>query len=63
MLASRLPSVLLEGHMTRSRFGILAGIAGAALATWWFRNRQMSSMGSTTGHEKGEVIFTNTPIA
>jgi hypothetical protein len=49
--------------MTRSRFGILAGIAGAALATWWFRHRQMGSMGSTTAHEKGEVIFTNTPMA
>jgi hypothetical protein len=52
----------MEGHMMRSKFGFLAGIAGAALATWWFRNRQISSMGSTIGHEKGEVIFRNTPL-
>ena len=49
--------------MTRSRFGLLAGIAGAALATWWYRSRQMSSMPSAADHDKGEVIFSNTPLA
>jgi hypothetical protein len=43
--------------MTRSRYGLLAGIAGAALAAWYWRSRQ----GHEAGHDKGEVIFRNTP--
>jgi hypothetical protein len=48
--------------MTRSRFGLLAGIAGAAFATWWWRRRDAMISGmSHAGHERGEVIFRNTP--
>lgn len=46
--------------MTRSRYGMIAGIAGAALAAWWWRRR------GTTGHlgdfERGEVIYRNSPV-
>jgi hypothetical protein len=45
--------------MNRSRFGILAGIAGAAFATWWWRARAGSPAAPT--HERGEVIFRNAP--
>ena len=44
--------------MTRSRYGWLAGIAGAALATWYWRRRH--NHGES---EKGDVIYNNTPIA
>ena len=51
--------------MTRSRFGMLAGIAGAAFATWWMRKRRssgrMAEYGTMT--EQGEVIYRNTPVA
>ena len=47
--------------MNRNRFGILAGIAGAAFATWWFRQRR--SQMSTPSPDRGEVIFSNTPNA
>ena len=39
--------------------GILAGLAGAAVA-WWFRYRQ-SGMPSRAD-DRGEVIFSNTPL-
>jgi hypothetical protein len=41
--------------------GILAGIAGAAVA-WWFRYRQSAMPLGSRGDERGEVIFSNTPI-
>ena len=48
--------------MNRNRFGILAGIAGAAFATWWLRHRRaQTSMGSAS--DRGEVIFSNAPQA
>jgi len=48
--------------MTRSRYGLLAGIAGAAFATWWWRGHKGARRLSTNGtHERGEVIFSNTP--
>jgi hypothetical protein len=45
--------------MTRSRYGLLAGIAGAALAAWYWRGRR-----GAAGHaaDEGEVIFRNTPV-
>jgi hypothetical protein len=46
--------------MNRNRFGILAGIAGAAFATWWFRRR--NQMSATSASERGEVIFSNSPL-
>lgn len=45
--------------MTRSRYGLLAGIAGAALAAWYWRGRQARRAASG----KGEVIFSNRPVA
>jgi hypothetical protein len=47
--------------MTRSSMGMLFGIAGAALATWWWTRRdymvrQMSQA------DRGEVIFRNSPV-
>ena len=50
--------------MTRTRYGILAGIAGALAAAWWWRNR-MDSIArgmSEAGHEHGETIFSNSPV-
>jgi hypothetical protein len=46
--------------MTRSRYGLIAGIAGAAFAAWWWRRRGAGQM--TDGRERGEVIFHNHPI-
>ena len=52
-------------RMTRSRYGMLAGIAGAAFAAWWWRRRGGSDYVargmSEAGHNRGETIFTNTP--
>ena len=44
--------------MTRSRYGMLAGIASAAFAAYWWRKRR-----SAFGHNatNGEVIFSNSP--
>lgn len=47
--------------MTR-RYGLLAGIAGAALAAWWWRSRHGAGHGRGRGHERGEVIYRNTPV-
>jgi hypothetical protein len=46
--------------MTRSRYGTIAGIAGAAFAAWWWRRRNAGQV--TAGSPKGEVIFRNTPV-
>jgi hypothetical protein len=46
--------------MTRSRYGMLAGIAGAAIAAWWWRGRNASRR-TDTGRSRGEVIFRSTP--
>jgi hypothetical protein len=46
--------------MTRSRYGMIAGIAGAAIAAWWWRRR--GTHAGPVGRQKSEVIFRNTPI-
>ena len=46
--------------MTKTRYGILAGVAGAAFATWWFRFRNAHG-DLAAAHERGETIFRNTP--
>jgi hypothetical protein len=46
--------------MTKTRYGMLAGIAGAAFAGWWWRNRRSSAH---INNERGEVIFSNSPRA
>jgi hypothetical protein len=50
--------------MTRTRYGILAGIAGALAAAWWWRHRTetVASGMSEAGHERGETIFSNSPV-
>ena len=47
--------------MTRSHYGWIAGIAGAALAAWYWRGRQARR--SADASDKGEVIFSNSPVA
>jgi hypothetical protein len=48
-----------EDAMRKSRYGMLAGLAGAAFAWWYRRHRRSSHGGSNTGHT--EVIYSNTP--
>ena len=49
--------------MTRSRYGMLAGIAGAAFAAWWFRRRgTVAEQMATASSDRGETIFTNSPV-
>ncbi len=48
--------------MTRSRYGMLAGIAGAAFAPWWWNRRVRVARGMSEATH-GETIFTNSPIA
>ena len=51
--------------MTRSRYGMLAGIAGAAFAAWWWRRRGdwVARGMSDTSADRGETIFSNSPVA
>ena len=46
--------------MTKSRYGMLAGIAGAAFAAWWWRGRNAARQ-LDTSVSRGETIFRNTP--
>ena len=46
--------------MTKGRYGLLAGIAGAALAAWYWRGWHRS--GETQVADRGETIFSNTPV-
>jgi hypothetical protein len=47
--------------MTRARYGLLAGIAGAAFAAWYWRGHRRS-VAAAGVRDKGEVIFHNTPL-
>jgi hypothetical protein len=47
--------------MNRRKMGIFAGIAAAALTTWWYRHRRHGS--SMTQPEEVEVIYSNRPLA
>jgi hypothetical protein len=40
---------------------MLAGIAGAAFAAWWWRGRTAARQALDATRERGEVIFRNTP--
>jgi hypothetical protein len=53
----------LEGPMTRSRYGLLAGFAGAALAAWWWRRSDLIARRMSEATDRGETIFSNTPLA
>jgi hypothetical protein len=45
--------------MTKTQYGVLAGVAGAAFATWWYTFR--TPVAATPAHDRGETIFRNTP--
>jgi hypothetical protein len=49
--------------MTRTRYGMLAGIAGAAFAAWWMRRQRAHAMPFSHEDRHGEVIFSNAPVA
>jgi hypothetical protein len=53
-----------EDFMTRTQYGWIASVAGAAMAAaWWWRRRDAVSEGmSEAGHERGETIFSNSPV-
>jgi len=48
--------------MTKSRYGLIAGIAGAAFAWWWRSRRTSRHDYLTSARPKGEVIYRNTPV-
>jgi hypothetical protein len=50
-----------EKQMTR-KYGLLAGIAGAAFAAWWWRRRDYVARGMSDSG-RGETIFSNAPFA
>ncbi len=45
--------------MSKRTYGILAGIIGTAMGTWWWRRRTRSE--ARPSHERGTTIFDNTP--
>ena len=47
----------------QQRYGLLAGIAGAALCTWWFRRRGTVAQQMAAGSPQGETIYSNAPTA
>ena len=47
--------------MTRSRYGMLAGIAGAAFAAWWWNRRDRMVRGMSEAG-RGETIYSNSPM-
>ena len=46
--------------MTRSQYGLLAGLAGAALAAWWW-NRRETNGDNGPRDTYGETIYRNAP--
>lgn len=50
--------------MTKHQYGWIATVAGAAMAAaWWWRRRDVVAEGmSQAGHERGEQIFSNSPL-
>jgi hypothetical protein len=49
--------------MTRTQYGWFATITGAAMAAaWWWRQRETGAGSmAQAGHERGEVVFSNSP--
>ena len=49
--------------MTRTQYGWIASLTGAAMAAaWWWRRRDVVAAGmSDAGHHRGETIFSNSP--
>jgi hypothetical protein len=63
-LASMLPVLRAEDQMTltKSQYGWLAGLAGAAFATWWWRRGERSRDARASLAGRGETIFSNSPV-
>ena len=51
--------------MNRRTLGILAGVVGSALGTWWWARQRMAGHASQhlAARDHGTVIFKNTPTA
>jgi len=48
--------------MTKTRYGLIAGLAGAAFAAWrYFGRRGTSAESMLANTTRGEVIFRNDP--
>ena len=49
--------------MTKTQYGWIATMAGAAMAAaWWWRRRDYVAEGmSQAGQERGETVFSNSP--
>lgn len=47
--------------MTKRHYGILAGLAGAAAAVWFYRAHAQRALELASDYDRGEVIFSNTP--
>ena len=49
--------------MTKRQYGVIATVAGAAMAAaWWWRRRDWVADGmSEAGHSRGELIYSNSP--
>jgi len=49
--------------MNRKHYGFIAGIASAMAAAWWWSRRDAVAQGmSDASHERGETIFSNSPV-
>jgi len=49
--------------LSRKQYGWLAGIAGAAFATWWLRRGDAARQLNDAASNRGETIFSNHPVA
>jgi len=50
--------------MTRQQYGVIATVAGAAMAAaWWWRSRGdwVAEGMSQSGHSRGKLIYSNAP--
>ena len=46
--------------MNNRTYGILAGLIGSAVGAWWYSRYRQSSI-DRLAHQRGTVIFDNTP--
>lgn len=48
--------------MTKRQYGMIATMAGAAMAAaWWWRRRDWVAEGMSEAGHRGEVIYSNSP--